>query len=77
MVAGIRKVRGKGKMGRARESIEFYRANFSLFLALANTCHVFLDEAVYWELNLFLLPGNTPSTETRIIKYRFDREVSQ
>ena len=25
-------------MGRARESIEFYRANFSLFLALANTC---------------------------------------
>lgn len=65
-------------MGRARESFEFYSANFSLFLALANTCHVLLDETGFtWELNLFLLPGNTPSTETRVIKYRFDREVSQ
>lgn len=78
MVAGIRKGRGKGKMGCARESFEFYRANFSLFLAVANTCHVFLDGTrSTWELNLFLLPGNTPSTETRIIEYRFDREVSQ
>jgi len=65
-------------MGRARESFEFCRANFSLFLALANICHVFLDETGFiWELNLFLLPENTPSTESRIIKYRFDREVSQ
>lgn len=64
-------------MGRARESFKFYRANFSLFLALSNISHVFLDETGYiWEFNWFLLLGTTPSTETTIIKYQFDREVS-
>ena len=64
-------------MGRPRESFKFYHTNFSLFLALANTCHAILDETGFiWKLNLFLFLGNTPSTETRIIEYRFDGEVS-
>lgn len=65
-------------MGRAKEFFKFYHANFSLFLALANTYHAILDETGFiWKLNLFLFLGNTPTTETRIIKYRFDQEVSQ